>query len=112
MSDVRLVPLRSTRTLFPISVEFRSSLVSSNIIDTSGAVYSHRTPVGFSDPLYAEAYVKVHGFDIMLGACDLSWAVTERATQTSLFKYPPRCPIGQPDIGYATKPVFGFRDSR
>jgi coatomer subunit beta len=22
---------------------------------------------GFSDPIYAEAYVKVHGFDIMLG---------------------------------------------
>lgn len=23
---------------------------------------------GFSDPIYAEAYVKMHGFDIMLGA--------------------------------------------
>ena len=23
--------------------------------------------IGFSDPIYAEAYVKVHGFDIMLG---------------------------------------------
>ena len=23
---------------------------------------------GFSDPIYAEAYVKVHGFDILLGA--------------------------------------------
>jgi len=22
---------------------------------------------GFSDPIYAEAYVKVHGFDILLG---------------------------------------------
>lgn len=22
---------------------------------------------GFSDPIYAEAYVKMHGFDIMLG---------------------------------------------
>ena len=24
-------------------------------------------PLGFSDPIYAEAYVKVHGFDILLG---------------------------------------------
>lgn len=23
--------------------------------------------LGFSDPIYAEAYVKVHGFDILLG---------------------------------------------
>ena len=26
---------------------------------------------GFSDPIYAEAYVKVHGFDIMLGTISL-----------------------------------------
>lgn len=25
---------------------------------------------------------------------------------------PPRCPFGQPDLGYAAKPVSGFRDSR
>jgi hypothetical protein len=24
--------------------------------------------IGFSDPIYAEALVKMHGFDIMLGA--------------------------------------------
>jgi hypothetical protein len=24
-------------------------------------------PIGFSDPVYAEAYVKVHQFDILLG---------------------------------------------
>lgn len=26
---------------------------------------------GFSDPIYAEAYVKMHGFDIMLGKASL-----------------------------------------
>lgn len=25
------------------------------------------TNLGFSDPIYAEAYVKMHGFDILLG---------------------------------------------
>ena len=28
---------------------------------------AHPLLVGFSDPVYAEAYVKVHGFDILLG---------------------------------------------
>jgi len=28
---------------------------------------------GFSDPIYAEAYVKMHGFDILLGGSYLSW---------------------------------------
>lgn len=27
--------------------------------------------VGFSDPIYAEAYVKMHGFDILLGTISL-----------------------------------------
>ena len=26
-----------------------------------------KTISGFSDPIYAEAYIKVHGFDILLG---------------------------------------------
>jgi coatomer subunit beta len=32
-------------------------------------------PIGFSDPVYAEAYVKVHGFDILLGL----WGIIERS---------------------------------
>ncbi len=28
---------------------------------------ANSTYPGFSDPVYAEAYVKVHGFDILLG---------------------------------------------
>jgi len=30
---------------------------------------------GFSDPVYAEAYVKIHGFDILLGRSLISCSV-------------------------------------
>jgi coatomer subunit beta len=52
--------------------DFASSL--SRVVQLTGASNSYWNNVssiiaglGFSDPVYAEAYVKVHGFDILLG---------------------------------------------
>jgi coatomer subunit beta len=44
-----------------------SQLTGSFVVVFSGHRLTSWLP-GFSDPIYAEAYVKMHGFDIMLGA--------------------------------------------
>lgn len=37
------------------------------VVDRLALLLSITRYPGFSDPIYAEAYVKVHGFDILLG---------------------------------------------
>jgi hypothetical protein len=58
------VQLRDKKISFPISVVLHSSPVRCLRISRSAWSYPY---AGFSDPIYAEAYVKMHGFDIMLG---------------------------------------------
>jgi len=47
---------------------------------------------GFSDPIYAEAYVKVHGFDILLGTGSAAGTIigTESSTQMCFWLTKPR----------------------
>jgi hypothetical protein len=61
---------------------------------------------GFSDPIYAEAYVKIHGFDIMLGLSYYSTSSSRIIYQTIY-----RCFIGQPNLQYLAKPLRGFRNA-
>jgi coatomer subunit beta len=57
---------------FPTSVAFLSSQVHFLDLTSNQLPQFHHVP-GFSDPIYAEAYVKMHGFDIMLGWSSISF---------------------------------------
>ena len=59
------VLLTPMRTSCRISVAFPSSQVG--VTHIYSICPSSLCYAGFSDPIYAEAYVKVHGFDILLG---------------------------------------------
>jgi len=64
-SERRLGVLRSVKISYPILVIFRSSPVIICFYLLRYKIWYEF--VGFSDPVYAEAYVKMHGFNIMLG---------------------------------------------
>ena len=66
MSVGQLDRARFKKTLCQIWVAFRNWPVSPNPFPFQG-ISPHDLTLGFSDPIYAEAYVKMNGFDILLG---------------------------------------------
>ena len=100
------------------SVEVREDFISnlSRISQLTGE-YCHERPtqrriryelIGFSDPIYAEAYVKMHGLDIMLGEC----RGRERHMVAHLSHILGRCTTRQPNCQHASESMLGLRNTR
>lgn len=86
------------KIIFPISAASHSWRASVALIIKD---LLHNSVLGFSDPIYAEAYVKMQGFDILLGIL-LSYA-------TWLLLTISRCPPRQPNSKHSPKSLPRLR---